>query len=135
MATAKKTTPAIVEAVKKPATSKAPAATKTAAKSAVASKPPAAAKKALPKTVAATSKPATKAAPQAASKTAAKPAAAKKAAAVAKKLDAVQRAHYVEVAAFYIAERRGFAAANAMDDWLAAEAEIDRLIASGHFGG
>lgn len=44
-----------------------------------------------------------------------------------------QRAHYVEVAAFYIAERRGFASVDPMEDWLAAEAEIDRLIASGHF--
>jgi type IV secretory pathway VirB10-like protein len=137
MATAKKITPAVVEAVKKPAPSKAPAAPKPAAKSVVATKAPAA-KKIPPKTVAAASKPATKAAPKAApkatGKTAAKPAAAKKGAAVAKKLDAAQRANYVEVAAFYIAERRGFAAANPMDDWLAAEAEIDRLIATGHFG-
>ncbi len=44
-----------------------------------------------------------------------------------------QRARYVEVAAFYIAERRGFTAGNPTDDWLAAEAEVDRLIASGHF--
>ena len=44
-----------------------------------------------------------------------------------------QRKHYVEVAAFYIAERRGFAAADPQDDWIAAEAEIDRLIASGNF--
>jgi hypothetical protein len=125
MATAKKTTPAVVEAVKKPAPSKAPAAPKPAAKSAVAAKAPAA-KKAVPKTAAATSKPATKAGSNSA--------AAKKAASVAKNLDPAQRANYVEVAAFYIAERRGFAAANHMDDWLAAEAEIDRLIASGHFG-
>lgn len=44
-----------------------------------------------------------------------------------------QRNHYVAVAAFYIAERRGFTLGNPQDDWLAAEAEIDRLIASGHF--
>lgn len=44
-----------------------------------------------------------------------------------------QRARYIEVAAFYIAERRGFAAGNPTDDWLAAAAEVDRLIASGHF--
>ncbi|AGX88568.1 DUF2934 domain-containing protein [Candidatus Symbiobacter mobilis] len=44
-----------------------------------------------------------------------------------------QRLHYVEVAAFYIAERRGFAPGNPMEDWCAAEAEIDRLIATGHF--
>ena len=46
---------------------------------------------------------------------------------------AQQRTNYVEVAAFYIAERRSFAPGNPMDDWLAAEAEVDRLIASGHF--
>lgn len=45
-----------------------------------------------------------------------------------------QRRHYVEIAAFYIAERRNFALGNPMDDWLAAEAEIDRLLASGHIG-
>jgi len=44
-----------------------------------------------------------------------------------------QRANYIEVAAFYIAEQRGFAPGNPMDDWVAAEAEIDRLIASGKF--
>jgi hypothetical protein len=44
-----------------------------------------------------------------------------------------QRARYVEVAAFYIAERRGFTAGNPTDDWLAAEAEVNRLIDSGHF--
>lgn len=44
-----------------------------------------------------------------------------------------QRNHYVSVAAFYIAERRGFTLGCPQDDWLAAEAEIDRLIASGHF--
>jgi len=48
-------------------------------------------------------------------------------------LTAEQRNHYVAVAAFYIAERRGFTLGNPQDDWLAAEAEIDRLIASGHF--
>ena len=50
-------------------------------------------------------------------------------------MSAAQRNNYVEVAAFYIAERRGFASANPADDWAAAEAEIDRLIASGHFAG
>ena len=44
-----------------------------------------------------------------------------------------QRATYVAVAAFYIAERRGFEQGNPMDDWLAAEAEVDRLIAAGEF--
>ena len=84
------------------------------------------------------------AAKKASVKTAAvKPVAAKKATAPDVKLKAStapkptltteQRNHYVSVAAFYIAERRGFTLGNPQDDWLAAEAEIDRLIASGHF--
>jgi hypothetical protein len=48
-------------------------------------------------------------------------------------LSTEQRNHYVSVAAFYIAERRGFTLGNPADDWMAAEAEVDRLIASGHF--
>ena len=44
-----------------------------------------------------------------------------------------QKARYVEVAAFYIAEQRGFTAGNPTDDWLTAEAEVDRLIATGMF--
>lgn len=48
-------------------------------------------------------------------------------------LSAEQRNHYVEVAAFYIAERRGFVPGNPADDWCEAEREVDRLIASGHF--
>lgn len=47
---------------------------------------------------------------------------------------AEQRANYVEVAAYYIAERRGFAPGDPLADWIEAEAEIDRLLASGHFG-
>lgn len=42
-----------------------------------------------------------------------------------------KRKHYIEVAAYYIAERRGFIGGNAADDWRAAEAEIDRLLAEG----
>lgn len=65
---------------------------------------------------------------------AAKPKATKPAAAPSKSaLSAEQRNHYVEVAAFYIAERRGFVPGNPADDWCAAELEVDRLIASGHF--
>ena len=51
-----------------------------------------------------------------------------------KPLTAEQRTHYVEVAAFYIAEQRGFAAGSPLDDWLAAEAEFDRLMATGEPG-
>ena len=49
-------------------------------------------------------------------------------------LSTEQRNNYVQVAAFYIAERRAFAPGNPADDWAAAEAEVDRLIASGQFG-
>lgn len=56
---------------------------------------------------------------------------AKKAAAISPE----QRRNYVEVAAFYIAERRGFAPGNLLDDWVQAEVEIDRLLAGGHLGG
>ncbi|MBE0615533.1 MAG: DUF2934 domain-containing protein [Burkholderiales bacterium] len=42
-----------------------------------------------------------------------------------------QRYHYVEVAAYYIAERRCFDAGYADEDWAHAELEIDRLLAEG----
>lgn len=48
-------------------------------------------------------------------------------------VSAEQRHHYIEVAAFYVAQRRGFAPGNPADDWAMAEREVDRLIASGHF--
>ena len=48
-------------------------------------------------------------------------------------MDIEQRNHYVQVAAFYIAERRGFAPGNPAEDWAAAEIEVDRLIASNNF--
>lgn len=44
-----------------------------------------------------------------------------------------QRHNYIEVAAFYVAQRRGFAPGNPADDWTMAEQEVDRLIDSGHF--
>ena len=46
-------------------------------------------------------------------------------------VSAEQRRHYIEVAAYYIAERRGFAGADPHDDWVQAEIEIDRLLAEG----
>jgi hypothetical protein len=105
----------------------------------------------------AAAKTATKAAPRAATKTASKPAAAKKAAApvsatakatkaakpvtAAKKpakaaapasvANAEQRRCYIEVAAYHIAERRGFQGGSPADDWLQAEAEIERLLREG----
>lgn len=42
-----------------------------------------------------------------------------------------QRRYYIEVAAYYIAERRGFHGGNALEDWTAAEAEVDRLLREG----
>lgn len=42
-----------------------------------------------------------------------------------------QRRHYVEVAAYYIAERRGFDGSSELEDWLQAEIEVDQMLASG----
>jgi hypothetical protein len=76
-------------------------------------------------------------APKAAKPAAAKPATAKKAeAAKAPKrtkpaVPAEQRRNYVEVAAYFIAERHGFTPGRELADWAAAEAEIDRLLAEG----
>ena len=44
-----------------------------------------------------------------------------------------QRNHYVEIAAYYIAERHGFTSGREVADWAEAEAEIDRLLGGGHF--
>lgn len=41
------------------------------------------------------------------------------------------RLRYIELAAFYIAERRGFGGGNTLEDWLQAEAEIDQLLLQG----
>lgn len=96
---------------------------------------PAAAKTVAPAAPAA-KKPAKAAAPKAAAPApvakATKPAAKRKKA--AHTVPQEQRAHYIEVAAFYIAERRGFAPGDPMDDWLAAETEIDQLLAEGRLG-
>lgn len=93
---------------------------------------------------AATAKKTAKALPAAAKPAAGKPAAAeKKPAATAKKtsrqaaanVTPEQRRYYVEVAAYYIAERRGFQGGNELDDWVQAEREIDRLLRDGLIGG
>jgi hypothetical protein len=115
---------------KKPVTAKAPvvapvkttAAKKPAAKKAVKPAVPVGVKPAV-----APAKPAAKAAAR--PKASVKPKAAPKAVS----LSLEQRNHYVQVAAFYIAERRGFAAGDPAADWAAAEEEVDRLIASGQF--
>lgn len=39
-----------------------------------------------------------------------------------------QRQHHIRVAAYYLAERRGFAPGDLLADWLAAESEFDRLL-------
>lgn len=40
-----------------------------------------------------------------------------------------ERHRVVAEAAYFIAERRGFAGGSSIDDWLQAEAEIDRMLA------
>lgn len=44
-------------------------------------------------------------------------------------IDPEIRYRYIQVAAYYIAERRGFAEGSAEQDWAQAEREIDRLLA------
>ena len=39
-----------------------------------------------------------------------------------------QRRNYVEVAAYYIAERRGFQGGSELEDWAQAEREVDGLL-------
>jgi hypothetical protein len=122
---AKAVPPVLPKAVAKPVTVAAPS---VAAKKAVA--------KAVPKPAAKASS--TAAAPPVAAVLAPPPAKAKvsakkKAASPAKVISPEQRANYIEVAAFYIAERRGFAPGNPEQDYLDAAAEIDRLISGGHF--
>lgn len=101
-----------------------------AAKAAAPAKPAAAKAAAKP----AAAKPVAKAAP-AKAPAAAKPAAPKKEAAAAKPrltpLAPDQRRYYVEVAAYYIAERRGFPGESQLNDWVEAENEIDRLLSEG----
>ncbi|MBK1643792.1 hypothetical protein CKO25_03780 [Thiocapsa imhoffii] len=42
-----------------------------------------------------------------------------------------ERHEMIALAAYYLAERRGFAPGGAQSDWLIAEAAVDALIASG----
>jgi len=48
-----------------------------------------------------------------------------------KDVDPDQRRYCVEVAAYYIAERRGFMGGHEAEDWTAAEVEIDRMLGEG----
>jgi hypothetical protein len=50
---------------------------------------------------------------------------AKRAAAKAGQPDAAERLSRISMAAYFIAERRGFSPGHELDDWLAAEAEIN----------
>jgi hypothetical protein len=114
----------------KPAAAAKSAAAKPAAKKAVAAP---VAKKAVAK-VETKPTPAPVAEKAAAPVAKAKAPAKKKVVAEVKTIDPGQRANYIEVAAFYIAERRGFTPGNPEQDYLDAAAEIDRLIAAGQFG-
>ena len=122
MATSKKLAAAAPVVPTAPA-KKAPAAKKAAPAKAAVKAP---ARPVVEKPAAVAKAPAKKA-PAAKKATAAKPKAA------AKTVSPEQRANYIEVAAFYIAERRGFAPGNPEQDYLDAAAEIDGLIAKGHF--
>ena len=42
-----------------------------------------------------------------------------------------QRQHCIEIAAYHIAEKCGFKEGCDLENWLAAEAEIDQLLAEG----
>lgn len=44
-----------------------------------------------------------------------------------------QRQHYIQVAAYNIAENNGFESGCDLENWLAAESEIDQLLADGKF--
>lgn len=44
-----------------------------------------------------------------------------------------QRHQLIELAAYYISERRDFGAASSDEDWLQAEQEVDAMIAAGQF--
>jgi hypothetical protein len=109
-------------------TSTAAAKTKTAAAAAATAKP-AASKAAVKTTVA---KPAAKTVTKVAVNKTATAGKVTKAPKIAKTpLNVQQRHHYVEVAAYFMAERRGFMTGCESEDWLAAEAEIDRLFHEG----
>lgn len=131
MATATSKTKAPAKApAKSTQTAKAAAPTKAAAPAKV--KAPA--KLAKPAPAKAAAKPAKAAAPKAA----AKPKADKPAAKSAGKRAAVapdQRRFYIEVAAYYIAERRGFHGGSQLADWAQAEKEIEQLLAEGRING
>lgn len=115
-----------------PPSSKSPTPTASARKksSATPAKPPAASGKAAAKKGIATAPAKAPKAPPATAERA-KPAAKPRPAGRSATVGADQRHNYIEVAAYFIAERRGFAPGNLDEDWAAAEAQIDRLLADG----
>ncbi len=127
MTTSRKTTAAAVKKTSKPTASKTKAATQTVEET----KAPAAKKATVPKPAQAGK------APRKAAKAAAADAGPAMAPADVQsrpqipELSPEQRRMYVEVAAYYIAERRGFHGGSELEDWLQAEAEIDRLLREG----
>ncbi|WIM04531.1 MAG: DUF2934 domain-containing protein [Candidatus Nitricoxidivorans perseverans] len=50
---------------------------------------------------------------------------------MAARIDPDQRRHYVEVAAYFIAEQRGFLCGCEIEDWVLAENEIERMLREG----
>jgi len=132
MMTSTKTPAKKAAATTKPAT-KAATTAKAAPEAAVAAVVKKTTAKAAPKTAA---KAAAAPAPAAATTAAVAPAKAGKPRSAPRKkaaaeMPADQRRHYVEVAAYYIAERRGFTGGNHLDDWVQAETEVADLIARG----
>ncbi|MDP2132948.1 MAG: DUF2934 domain-containing protein [Sulfuritalea sp.] len=116
-----------------------PAVPAKAPKSVVAAKAKTVVKEKPPVKAGVATKPTTKklVADKAVAKAAAETSARKSVSVAAKQPKAVsgeQRRYYVEVAAYHIAERRGFAPGNPLDDWVQAEAEIERLLAAGLLG-
>lgn len=108
-------------------TAKTSSSTKTAKTATATKKAPAAAAKAK-KAAAPTAAEKKPAAPKAAAAKTPEKAASRRSRAAAK-VDPTLRQHYIEVAAYYIAERRGFLGGCANEDWVQAEVEIDQLLA------
>jgi len=50
-------------------------------------------------------------------------------------LSAEERHEMIAVAAYYLAEQRGFPGEGAMDDWVLAEHQIDRMVERMHHDG
>ncbi|MFN3883182.1 MAG: DUF2934 domain-containing protein [Rhodocyclaceae bacterium] len=118
------------EPVKKMAGS-AKSKTKSAAQPEGAVKASAAKKSAAPKKAASAKTPPTPKAPAVKKKESQTGASAPEQKPAVPELTPEQRRLYVEVAAYYIAERRGFVGGSELEDWVQAEAEIDRLLREG----